>query len=128
MEGEDKKGKWVKIYIEPTFRTPTNYKNIKEGWNNFFYYRDSKRTKVILSPELDRTVSSVIKFHDNYMYKVQSLSIKDPVFDYYRKKKEGIDSSIVNFGKGVIPRIKRKKFYEHKPYKYENRDIKLIFD
>ena len=128
MEGVDEKGKWIKIYLEPNFRTSTSFKKLKPKWNNFFYYRDSKRTKVKLPPKKNKTVSSVIKFHDDYMYKVQSLSIKDPIFDYYRKKKEGIDPSIVNFGKGVIPRIQKKKFYEHPEYKYEEKNISLDFN
>ena len=128
IKGEDENGKWVKVYIEPTIKTPTNYKTLKEGWNNYFYFRDKKRTKVKLPIKSDKSVSSVIKFHDDYFYKVQSLSMKDPIFDYYRKKKDGIDPSLVNFGKGVIPRIKRKKFYSHPEYKYETKSVELDFD
>lgn len=125
--GEDKRGKWIKVYLEPEFKTPTNWENIKPKWNNFFYFRDSKKTRATLPKDVDGTISSVIKFHDDYFYKVQALSIKDPIWDYYRKKKDNIDPAIINFGKGVIPRIKKKKLYNHSEYKYENREVELSF-
>ena len=79
--------RWIKVCIQPGFKSATNYKKTKQGWNNLWYFRDSKRSKAKIANLKDKSVSSVIKFRDNTFYKVQSLSIKDPIFDYYRKKK-----------------------------------------
>ena len=125
--GKDDRGKWIKVYLEPDFRTPTNWEKVKPKWNNYFYFRDSKKTKARLPKNVNGTISSVIKFHDDYFYKVQALSIKDPIWDYYRKKKDNIDPDIINFGRGVIPRIKKKKSYNHPEYRYETKDIELSF-
>mgnify|MGYP003120109954 CR=1 FL=1 len=126
-KGEDDKGKWIKVYIEPNFRSLTNFKKVKEGWNNYFYYRDSKRTKAKLSPDVEKSVSSVMKFHDKYFYKVQNLSLRDPIFDYYKKKKDYIDPSIINFARGVLPRLRKQ---EHKvpSFKFERKKVELVFD
>lgn len=127
-KGKDKKGHWIKVYVQPDFKTPTNWKKVKPNWNNYFYFRDSKKTKALLAPNINGSISSVIKFHDDYFYKVQSLSSKDPIFDYYRKKKDGIDPSIKNFGKSVIPRLRRRLEEEETKYKYENREVELCFN
>ena len=127
-KGIDEKGQWIKVYVQPEFKTPTNWRKVKPNWNNYFYFRDSKKTKALLPPDINGSISSVVKFHDDYFYKVQSLSNKDPVFDYYRKKKDGIDPSIKNFGKGVIPRLRRRLEEEETKYKYENKSIELCFN
>ena len=61
-KGIDEKGRWIKVYIQPNFKTPTNWKNIKPNWNNYFYFRDSKKTKALLPPNTNGSISSVIKF------------------------------------------------------------------
>ena len=120
--------RWIKVCIQPGFKSATNYKKTKQGWNNLWYFRDSKRSKAKIANLKDKSVSSVIKFRDNTFYKVQSLSIKDPIFDYYRKKKDGIDEDICDFGRAVIPRMKKIIEYEHPEFKYETKNVELEFN
>ena len=127
-DGRDDKGKWVKCYIEPNFNSLTNYRRNKPNWNNLFFYREGKRTKANVGIVKNRSVSNVIKFNDNCFYKLQNASLKDPIFDYYRIKKENLDETIRNYARKVTPKIKFDIKKNINKIKFENKKTKLIFD
>ena len=127
-DGRDDKGKWVKCYIEPNFNSLTNYRRNRKDWNNLFFYKEGKKTKANVGIVKNRSVSSVIKFNDNCFYKLQNASLKDPIFDYYRIKKENLDETIRNYARKVTPKIKFDIKKNINKIKFENKKTKLIFD
>ena len=129
MEGYDEKGKYVKVYIEPNFKSLTNYRRNRPNWNNLFFYKEGKKTRADVGIVKDRSVSRVIKFNDNCFYKLQNESLKDPIFDYYRIKKDTLDEDIRNFGRKINPRLRYNKISKNNTnYKHEKKPVELSFD
>ena len=127
-DGRDDKGRWVKCYIEPNFNSLTNYRRNRKDWNNLFFYKEGKKTKANVGIIKNRSVSSVIKFNDNCFYKMQNASLKDPIFDYYRIKKENLDEDVRNYARKITPRKIKYRLRKDIEFKYETKKTELIFD
>ena len=73
------------------------------------------------------TQNGVIKFNDNCFYKMQNASLKDPIFDYYRIKKENLDEDIRNYARKITPRKIKYRLKKDSEFKYETKKTELLF-
>ena len=92
----------------------------KDGWFKVYYYKDSKRTQAKV-----KQCSSFKCFRNDTFYKVQALSVNDPLFDYYKIKKRNIKGS--HFAKRK-ERGRSKYKIDAEPYKVEFKTGKFVLE